>query len=40
MYEMENAYIVLLGRPDEKMSLGICGRIILKFNLERWNWRT
>jgi len=35
MYEKKNAYIVLLGRPDEKMSLAICGRIILKCNLER-----
>jgi hypothetical protein len=39
MYEKKNADIISLGRPDEKMPLGICGRIILKCNLERWNWR-
>jgi len=35
----EKCVLVLLGRPDEKISLGISGRIILKCNLERWNWR-
>jgi hypothetical protein len=38
-YKKKNAYIVLLERTDEKMSLGICGRIILKCNLEWWYWK-
>jgi hypothetical protein len=38
MNEKKNAYRILLGRPDENISIGICGRIILKCNLEWYNW--
>jgi hypothetical protein len=37
MWESRRMYRILVGKPEGKIRLGVCGRIILRWIFRKWN---